>query len=173
MSSLERLSNQGSRWEADTLLKSLRLRLACGTRGYSVPREYSYPLPSERTLQRHIEHAKFRPGLLTDILEPLKIKVNLMKPEERHAILMVDEMQITSGLVYYHSCCEVLGAPTLPLSDSSLPDDCLATHALVFMLGSLSTRWKQTIGYQLTGNSIHTASFKAHVVYLITACEST
>lgn len=75
MSSLQRLSAQGSRWEANTLVKSLRLRLACGTQGYNLLREYGYPLPSERTLQRRIQHAKFRPGLLTDLLEPLKIKV--------------------------------------------------------------------------------------------------
>ncbi|XP_077507762.1 uncharacterized protein LOC144118836 [Amblyomma americanum] len=64
MSSMERLSSNSSRWEADTLVKSLRLRLACGTRGYNLLRDYGYPLPSERTLQRHIEHAKFRPGIL-------------------------------------------------------------------------------------------------------------
>ncbi|KAH7974720.1 hypothetical protein HPB49_018445 [Dermacentor silvarum] len=169
---MERLSTQGLRWEANTLVKSLRLRLACRTQGYNLLREYGYPLPSKRTLQRHIEHAKFRPGLLTDILEALKIKVSLMKPEERHAVLLLDGMQITSGLVYDHSCCDVLGTPTLPLSDGSLPDDSLAIHGLVFMLGGLSTRWKQTIGYHLTGNSIHAASFKAQVVNIITACES-
>lgn len=63
-----------------------------------------------------------------------------MKLEERHAALMIDEMQITSGLVYNHSCGNVLGAPTLPLADGSLPDDSLATHGLVFMLGGLSSR---------------------------------
>ncbi|KAH8009812.1 hypothetical protein HPB51_019881 [Rhipicephalus microplus] len=116
------------RWEASTLVYSLRLRLTCGSRGYNFLREYGYPIPAERTLQRHIQHVKFRPGLLTDILDPLKMKVSLMKPEERHAALMIDEMQITSGLVYDHSCGAVLGAPTLPLADGSPPDDSLATH---------------------------------------------
>ncbi|XP_049518757.1 uncharacterized protein LOC125943468 [Dermacentor silvarum] len=69
------ISTQGVRWEAGTLVKSLRLRLACGSRGYGLLRELGYPLPSDRTLQRHIQHAKFRPGLLTDILEPLRVKV--------------------------------------------------------------------------------------------------
>ncbi|XP_075723787.1 uncharacterized protein LOC142765867 [Rhipicephalus microplus] len=145
MRSMERLSAQGARWEAGTLVKSLQLRLACGSRGYGLLREFGYPLPSDRTLQRHIQHVKFRPGLLRDILEPLRAKVNLMQPEERHASLMIDEMQITPGLVYDHSCCNVMGAPTLPLADGSLPDDCLATHGLVFMLGGFSSRWKQTI----------------------------
>lgn len=95
-----------------------------------------------------------------------------MKPEERHAVIMLDEMQIASGLVYDHTVREVVGAPTLPLSDGSLPDDCLATHGLVFMIGGLSTRWKQTIGYHLTGNSIHAASLKRELVDLIAQCES-
>lgn len=85
-----------------------------------------------------------------------------MQSEERHAVLLLDEMQITSSLVYDNSCCDALCAPTLPLSDASLPDDCLATHDLVFMLGGLSTRWKQTIGYHLTGSSIQ----------LVAVCES-
>lgn len=84
--------------------------------------------------------------------------VSLMKPEEYHAVLLLGKMQITSGLTHDHSCCDVLGAPTLPLSDGSLPDDRLATHILVFMLGHLSARWKQTIAYHLTGNCIHAAS---------------
>ncbi|KAH8040950.1 hypothetical protein HPB51_013120 [Rhipicephalus microplus] len=75
MRSMERLSAQGARWEAGTLVKSLQLRLACGSRGYGLLREFGYPLPSDRTLQRHIQHVKFRPGLLRDILEPLRAKV--------------------------------------------------------------------------------------------------
>lgn len=101
--SMERVSTQGMRWEARTLLHSLRQRLTCGSRGYNFLRECGYPIPVERNLQRHIQHIKFRPGHLTDIPDPLKMKVSLMKPEERHAALMIDEMQNTSGLVY-HSC---------------------------------------------------------------------
>ncbi|KAH9367659.1 hypothetical protein HPB48_020382 [Haemaphysalis longicornis] len=63
MRSMERLSTQ------------VRLRLTCGSRGYNFLREYGYPIPVERTLQRHIQHVKFRPGLLTDIVDPLKMKI--------------------------------------------------------------------------------------------------
>lgn len=95
-----------------------------------------------------------------------------MKPEERHATLMIDEMQVTPGLVYDHSCRCVLGAPTLPLSDGSLPEDALATHGLVLMLGVLSTRWKQTIAYHLTGNSFDAVTLKEEVIKVITECEA-
>ncbi|KAH8038079.1 hypothetical protein HPB51_021636 [Rhipicephalus microplus] len=80
MRPMERLSAQGARWEADTLVKSLQLRLACGSRGYELLREFGYPLPSDRTLQRHIQHVKFRPGLLRDMLEPLRAKISIGAP---------------------------------------------------------------------------------------------
>lgn len=63
-----------------------------------------------------------------------------MSPEERHATLMLDEMQLAPGLVYNPSSGTVLGAPTIPLADGTLPPDCLATHGLVFMLGGITTR---------------------------------
>ncbi|KAH8028771.1 hypothetical protein HPB51_019237 [Rhipicephalus microplus] len=61
-------------------------------------------------------------------------QVSLMSPEKRHATLMVDELQLAPGLVYNPSSGTVLGAPTIPLADETLPPDCLATHGLVFML---------------------------------------
>lgn len=101
----------------------------------------------------------------------LPTKVKLMLPEERHATLMVDEIQLTPGLVYDASSSTVLGAPTLPLADGTLPAECLATHALVFMLGGISTRWKQTIAYHFTGNSFHANTVKDCIVSIVQACE--
>ncbi|KAK8775597.1 hypothetical protein V5799_031057 [Amblyomma americanum] len=75
MKSMERLSAQGMRWEASTLVKSLKLRPSCGSQGYSLLRNHGFPLPSERTLQRHLENFKFQPGLLQDMIEPLRMKV--------------------------------------------------------------------------------------------------
>lgn len=109
--------------------------LSCGSQGYCLLRSCGFLFPTERTLQRHLANFKFRPGLLQDILEPLRMKVNLRKPDERHATLMIDEMQLAPGLVYDHSCRCILGSPTLPLCDGSLPEDTLPTHDLVFLLG--------------------------------------
>ncbi|KAH7958055.1 hypothetical protein HPB51_027960 [Rhipicephalus microplus] len=120
----------GTVWSKEILTKALKIRLSCGSRGYDMVKELGQPLPSQRTLQRHIEHCKFRPGLL----------VNCMTEYERHACLMIDEMQITPSLVYDPSADAVLGRPTIPLADGSLPTDTLATHGLVFMLGGDTTR---------------------------------
>ncbi|KAH8037490.1 hypothetical protein HPB51_011639 [Rhipicephalus microplus] len=110
------------------------MRLSCGARGYDSVRELGQPLPTERTLHRHLEGYKFTPGLLEDIMASLALKVSLMSPEERHATLMLDEMQLAPVLVYNPTSGTVLGAPTIPLGDGTLPPDCLATHGLALFL---------------------------------------
>lgn len=75
-----------------------------------------------------------------------------MLPVERHAALMIDEMQITPGKDYDSSLKKVIGKITVPLAPGSVSTDDRATHALVFMLGGMSSRWKQTVAYEFTGN---------------------
>ncbi|KAK8772653.1 hypothetical protein V5799_024101 [Amblyomma americanum] len=91
-------TTQGSTWSNDTALKALKLRLACVSLGYDVVRELASPLPTERTLQRRIESFKFRPGILMEMMDLLKIKIGIISEEERHAVLMIDELQISKGL---------------------------------------------------------------------------
>ncbi|KAH7933467.1 hypothetical protein HPB49_012941 [Dermacentor silvarum] len=47
--------------------------------------------------------------------------VGQIEPEERHATLMIDEIQLTPGLSYDASSGTVFGAPTMPLADGTLP----------------------------------------------------
>nr|XP_037270603.1 uncharacterized protein LOC119162246 [Rhipicephalus microplus] len=97
---LKMATMQGTRWTKKTVIKALKMRLSCGARGYDSVRELGQPPPTERTLHRHLEGYKFTPGLLEDIMASLALKVSLMSPEERHATLMLDEMQLAPGLVY-------------------------------------------------------------------------
>ncbi|KAH8024703.1 hypothetical protein HPB51_000667 [Rhipicephalus microplus] len=68
-------SMRGKQWSAETIQKGLKLRLACGSRGYNAVRELAVPLPSERTLQRRVENYKFSPGILHEVLKSLVLKV--------------------------------------------------------------------------------------------------
>ncbi|KAH7959027.1 hypothetical protein HPB49_007361 [Dermacentor silvarum] len=140
--SLKKNTMRGTPWTEKTLRKSLHLRLACGKQGYKLMREIGQPLPAERTLQHHLQNYKFQPGLLHDLMPAFALKVGQMEPEERHATLMIDEIQLTPGLSYDASSGTVFGAPTMPLADGTLPDGCQATHAVVFMIGGVRTRWK-------------------------------
>ncbi|KAH8028961.1 hypothetical protein HPB51_021108 [Rhipicephalus microplus] len=98
-------------------------------------------------------------------------EVGQMDPKELHATLMIDEIQLTPGLAYDASSGTIFGAPTVPLANGTLPDGCLATHAIVFMLGGVSTRWKQVVAYHLTGNSFHAKTMKQIIMNVITVCE--
>lgn len=73
--------------------------------------------------------------------------MDLLEESERHAVLMMDEIQLTKGLDFDPFTGMLIGRPTVPLSNGKMPEDALATHGLVFMLGGLSTRWKQTVAY--------------------------
>ncbi|KAH7933355.1 hypothetical protein HPB49_011711 [Dermacentor silvarum] len=97
---MERPTMRGTPWSTPTIEKGLKIRLTCGRRGYNIVQEIGTPLPSERTLQRHLENFKFSPGILHEILPSLSIKVDLMEDYERHAVLLLDEMQLASGLAY-------------------------------------------------------------------------
>jgi hypothetical protein len=57
---LKRGTMIGRQWKTDTIKKSLKLYLSCGTTGYEELRKQNYPLPCIRTLQKRIEIFKFR-----------------------------------------------------------------------------------------------------------------
>lgn len=48
----------------------------------------------------------------------------------------------------------------------------LATQGLVFMLASISHRWKQTVAFYLTGNSTDGSKFKTIILEIINKAES-
>ncbi|XP_077519202.1 uncharacterized protein LOC144129138 [Amblyomma americanum] len=172
LKSMERYTMRGTPWSASTIEKGLKIRLSCGSWGYNVVREIGTPLPSERTLHRHLEDLKFLPGILHEILPSLSVKVNLMKDHEKHAVLILDEMQLTPGIAYDQGTETVIGKPTIPLSNGTLPDNVMAMHGLVFMLAGVTTRWKQTVAYHLTSNSFCSNTVKHVILEIIKSCES-
>ena len=152
---------RGVSWSAVTIKKALRLRFTCGSTGYKTLLQQNHPLPSERTLQRRLENIDFKPGVLKDVFAKLKIKVDAMKDEERLCCLTLDEMSLTSKLEYDAGSDSVYGNVTLPKHSG------IATHALVFMLGGITTRWKQTVAYYYTSNSTDGTVFKDIILDII------
>ncbi|KAL1485431.1 hypothetical protein MTO96_031986, partial [Rhipicephalus appendiculatus] len=146
---LEKGTMRGSSWSPETLQKALHLKVACGSKGYDFVKENVVPLPAKRTLQKQMEHIKFRPGILDEVFAALKQRSSSLKPEERHACLLMDEMQLNPGLDYDASTGSIIGHPTIRPSNPEAKEE-LATHALVFMLAGLTTRWKQAVAYHFT-----------------------
>lgn len=106
---LKHASMKGTKWETQTVRRALQLYLSCGRGGYECLRNQGYPLPCIRTLQKRMESFKFDAGILEDVFPLLKSKIGCMKPEERHGVLLIDEMAIKPGLEFDPSTEKVIG----------------------------------------------------------------
>lgn len=71
---LETNSTRGCAWSDDTISKSLKLYMACGTKGYEEIRSQNLPYPSIRTLQHRLRNLKFKPGILVEVFDIFKLK---------------------------------------------------------------------------------------------------
>lgn len=94
------------------------------------------------------------PGILDEVFSFLQLKAVAMKQEERKCSLVQDEMCIQAGLQYDRPSSRLRGDATLPGHSGT------ATHALMFMLGRNTTRWKQTVAYYFTCNSVRGETLK-------------
>ena len=140
-------STHGLLWSNETIKEAIQLKFSCGTAGYECLLEKKYPLPSTRTLRRRLSNIHFKSGILDDVLKLLEIKVSSMKGKEKHCTLLMDEMSLRSSVEYDTVHKEFIGNVTLE------NHSCVATHALVFMLAGISSRWKQMVAYYFTGAS--------------------
>jgi len=75
----------------------------------------------------------------------MKLKIDTMNDFQKDCVLVLDEMFITEGITYDVGTKTFIGDVTLPQHQG------VATHGLVFMLGGVSSRWKQTVAYYFTG----------------------
>jgi len=69
-------SKRARHWSNDTIIKALRLKFACGERGYEELIRQNIPLPNIRTLQMRLQGLEFSSGISDEIFEFLKIKVS-------------------------------------------------------------------------------------------------
>uniref|UniRef100_A0A147BJU3 Putative transposable element n=1 Tax=Ixodes ricinus TaxID=34613 RepID=A0A147BJU3_IXORI len=148
------LSRRGKtqvKWSPQTIKDSLQIHFSCGTTGYNVLRSKQQPYPSTRTLRRRLEGIKFEPGILGEVFVLLKAKVSHLREEERKCVLMIDEMAIQDKFEYDTSTGCIRGWTTLTVPGVPKNTQRKATHALVFMLGGASSRWKQVVAYHYTG----------------------
>ncbi|KAL1416258.1 hypothetical protein MTO96_006379 [Rhipicephalus appendiculatus] len=91
-------SSRGALWSEGTIRKALKVRLACGSRGYNLVKKILAPLPSQRTLQRHLE-------------------VNGMEDHEKD-VIDVGEVEVKPGELVDPSSGEILGVPADPSTDT-------------------------------------------------------
>ena len=96
---------------------------------------------------------RFEPGVLTEVFDLLKHKVESMNTYEKLCTVTLDEMKIKEGYGYCPKTGHCYGKVNLPNHEGD------ATHALVFMMGGISTHWKQAVGYWFTPGLVTNANF--------------
>lgn len=74
MQALSCNTSKGSTWAPQTVKQALQIKFLCGTSGYETLRKLGYLLPNNRTLAHRLQGLKFLPGILTDVIDLLKMK---------------------------------------------------------------------------------------------------
>ena len=113
-----------------------------------------------------MQHIRFESGVLSEVFSYLQVKIKSMSVEERECVLTLDEMSIKAAVEFDNRTCRFVGDVTLPQHSG------VATHALVFMLGGICTRWKQTVAYYFTSNSTDGRVLCDIVIRIIALCDS-
>lgn len=153
-------------WSHKTVYRALQLKFVCGNNGYEQLIQQGHPLPSLRTLRRRLEDFKFEPGISKEMFEFLARKKPYFENEtDLECGLVFDEMAITPKKCYNSSTGSLIGNITFPNEKGN------ATHALVFMLVGIASRWKHIVGYHFTGNSFNSKSLKDIIFQIIEKTE--
>ncbi|CAI6351887.1 unnamed protein product [Macrosiphum euphorbiae] len=124
-------------------------------------------LPSETTLRRWIGKSKFCPGFNSLWLKQIKNKLETMSDEEKHCVLIFDEMKIKSFLEYSKYLDMVEGFEGLGHKGRT---NKLATQAMVFVVRGLYSNWKLPLAYFLSGSSMSSSILKDLIVDVIEKC---
>ena len=128
-------------WSPETIVKALKVKLTCGSRGYEHERK-TYPLPSQRTLRARLEGIHFDFGLLNDVFSLLQSAVSRMAEDDKDCVIILDEMSIEKDRTYCLNNKKIFGDVTLPSKPGVL-----AIHALLFLVAGIKLRWKQSVAY--------------------------
>lgn len=165
IASLSVKNKKGFKWSNSTIKTALRLKFACGSNGYEELLEQNHPLPSLRTIRRKLQKISFSSGILEDVFEMLSIKIASFNNFEKECVLVLDEMFLTEGMNYDVASKSFIGNVTLPEHEG------IANHGLVFMLGGISSRWKQTVAYYFTSDSVKGGTLKPIINSIISKAE--
>lgn len=150
----DKKSTKLMKWSNKTIIKALKLKFQCGMSGYEELLRQGLPYPSVRTLQRKLQNLNFDSGILSEVFDFLKVKMDTLGTMERDCMLVLDEMAIRPSTTYDTSLKKMFGTVTLPNHTGT------ATHVLVFMLAGITSRWKQIVAYYFTSNTVDGSVFK-------------
>lgn len=164
------LMNQLNRFSGRTV--SPVLRAFALTLHFYSPSAYNYVrktfnkcLPHPSTIRKWYSVINGSPGITSESLDAIKIKVQETKNKNSNLVcgVIMDEMAIRSGVHFNGQCLQGYISFGHKINDSDAMIE--ATEALVFLIVALNSHWKIPVGYFL----IHglTAEEKANIVITV------
>lgn len=150
------------KYNTDKIKESLQLRTACGSTGYRKVIEL-YGGPSIRTLQLKTEHIKFAPGILEEVMEPLKMKFKGFKdPRDRDINLVFDELVTKKQVDFDPSLKRYIGYGTMHGQELQH-----AEKGEIYIFRAIHQRLKQIVCYHLNPKEVAVESKKNVIIDLL------
>ena len=111
-------------WSDPVIVLCAELRFLGGTTAYEHLRNvWHLPIPAIRTLNDRLKLLKIQPGLSPDCAQLAEIKAKKLDDDDKHAVLVIDELSTQPKLEWDTSNKCVSGFITLPETDADIPLD--------------------------------------------------
>ena len=148
------------RWHPMMIRFALHIHLRSPS-AYKALRESNVvKLPCERTLRDYTNTVHPSTGFHKAVFDDLKHQVEKLNDIQKYVVLMLDEVSIKDDLVYDKVTGELVGfvnigndvddCHVIRNKEESIKTANVATHALVFMVTSIASRLKFSLGYFAT-----------------------
>jgi hypothetical protein len=121
-----------------------------GPRSYRFLRHF-LKLPSRTTLNNFVKLIPFDAGIDLQLFDKIKQRVQKMNAKDKLCKLMFDEICLSTNLTYSKLNDKIIGYEDL---GSLGRNDNVANHALVFMIQSLYSGWKQSVAYYFVKDTV-------------------
>lgn len=153
-------NSKGIRWHPMMIRFALHVHLRSPS-AYNALRESNViKLPCERTLRDYTNIVHPSTGFQKAVFDDLRHQAAKLSGIQKYVVLMHDEVSIKDDLVYDRNTGELVGFVNLGKDvddchiirnkEQSIQTANIATHALVFMVASIASRLKFSLGYFAT-----------------------
>ena len=110
-------------WSDEAVTEAAHLKFLGGSSLYQHLLAKGFPLPSIRTINRRLQALTVKAGHFKDPFTLLGLKVKDMKPEQREAVLILDEMSLQQMIEWDPSNKVLSGYITMPRKEDPVEDD--------------------------------------------------
>ena len=136
---------------------------------YDVLRDSGFLLPHPSTLRKQCRTVLSQTGLCPKLLDMARIRCLTLSEEEKYVTLSLDGMSLTKGLTYNKHDDSLIGLVDCASYHQS---NNTADHGVVFMIRSLTHKWKQVIGYVICSHNLSGSALDAMTKDAIASVES-